>query len=157
MKELKEILSLSCTKGNIPRMKAYISSILIKLTVILTAFFTPIQHFLLVIGFTVMLDAAVAIYAVIKTEGQEAVQSKRLKDTAIKSLMYFLVMCTARSVEMAFDIEFASKIMGSYLIITEMKSIDEKWFKVYGKSLFNVIIQALPDMNKQKNKSNKDA
>lgn len=132
-------------------MKLYLEKNIMKFLIIVSAFLVPIQKFLILVGIAVTLDVLVAVYASVKLFGWESFQSKKLKDTVVKSAIYFLSVCLAHAVDLAFEFDWAAKSMAAFITITEMKSIDEKYVKIYGKSLFKVIFNLMPDMNKQKN------
>ena len=134
-------------------MKTYIVNLLIKLTIVLSAFMLPIQNFLVLVGIAVFLDAFVAIAATIKINGWESVQSKRLKDTVVKSLIYFLALCLSHATDIAFDFDWSAKVVAGFIALTEMKSIDEKYYLLSGKSLFKGVIGLMPNMNKERDDS----
>ncbi len=133
-------------------MKTYIATVLANLTIVIAAFFAPMSSFLLAIGIAVALDAIVAIGAVIKLEGYHKVQSRRMNDTAIKTIVYFGAMCLARSLEIVMEVDWLVRVLGGYLILIQMKSVDEKWEKLFGNSIFKVIINSFPNMKREQDK-----
>jgi len=142
---------------NNTNMKTYILNLIANLLVVCTAFFTPMNTFLLAIGIAVALDAIIAIATVIKTEGHHKVQSRRMNDTAIKTIVYFGAMCLARSLEILYDVDWLVRILGGYLILIQMKSVDEKWEKLFGNSIFKVVINSFPNMKREQDKEDNNA
>lgn len=114
------------------------------------AFVLPIKPYLLVVGLAVALDMFIAVYAKVKIKGWQAFQSKRMKDTVAKSGIYFGAVLLGHGIDLAFEISFILRTISLYILLTELKSIDEKYFELYGKSLFKWLIESLPNMNKQK-------
>lgn len=140
-------------KGNITGMKAYTLKLLTNLIIVLSVFFYPIKQYLILIGIAIVLDVVIAVYATIKLDGFESFQSKRLKDTAVKSLIYFLAISLARQIDIAYGMDLMVRVLAGFLAMTEMKSIDEKYYKIYGKSLFKAIIHLMPNMNKERERN----
>jgi hypothetical protein len=123
------------------------------ITTMCSAFLMPIKSYLFLVGFAVLLDAVIAIYTAVKDGGHTAFKSKRLKDTVAKSAIYFLAIILSRHIDLAFELDFALKVMAGTVLLIEMRSVDEKYFKLYGKSLFKVLIDHLPNVNKEKDKA----
>jgi len=132
-------------------MKTFFSKYLFAFFISVSAFLVPIKPYLLVVGLAIALDVIIAVAVAIKIKGKEGFQSKRLKDTIAKSIIYFTALLLARGIELAFGVEFVMKVVAGIMLATELRSIDEKYYKLYQKSLFGWMIDKLPNMNKQKN------
>lgn len=132
-------------------MKTFVSKYLSAFLVSVSAFLVPIKPYLVVVGLAISLDVIIAVAVAIKIQGKEGFQSKRLKDTIAKSIIYFTALLLARGIELAFGVEFVMKVVAGIMLATELRSIDEKYYKLYQKSLFGWMIDKLPNMNKQKN------
>lgn len=132
-------------------MKTFLSKYFLAFLVSVSAFLVPIKPYLVVVGLAISLDVIIAVAVAIKIQGKEGFQSKRLKDTIAKSIIYFTALLLARGIELAFGVEFVMKVVAGIMLATELRSIDEKYYKLYQKSLFGWMIDKLPNMNKQKN------
>jgi hypothetical protein len=133
-------------------MKTFLSKYLLAFFISVSAFLIPIKPYLVVVGLAIALDVVIAVAVAIKINGKEGFQSKRLKDTISKSAIYFGALVLARGIEIAFTVDFVMKVVAGIMLATELRSIDEKYYKLYKKSLFGWVIDRLPNMNKEKNK-----
>lgn len=136
-------------------MKTFLSKYLFAFLISVSAFLMPIKPYLVVVGLAIALDVIIAVAVAIKIKGKEGFESKRLKDTVAKSIIYFTALLLARGIELAFGVEFVMKVVAGIMLATELRSIDEKYYKLYQKSLFGWMIDKLPNMNKQKNSHEK--
>ena len=116
-----------------------------------SAFLFPIKPYLLVIGLAISLDVIIAVAVAIKIKGIEGFESKRLKDTIAKAIIYFTALLLSRGIELAFGVDFILRVVAGIMLVTELRSIDEKYYILYKKSLFKWMLDKLPNMNKQKN------
>lgn len=133
-------------------MKTIITKYFFAAIVSVSAFLVPIEPYLLVVGLAISLDVIIAVAVSIKIEGKEGFKSNRLKDTVAKSIIYFTALLLSRGIEVAFGVEFIMKVVAGIMLATELRSIDEKYYKLYKKSLFGWVIEKLPNMNKEKNR-----
>ena len=122
----------------------------------ISAFLVPIKPYLFVVGFAVILDAFIAIYTAVRIGGHKAFKSNKLKDTIAKSIIYFLAIVLTRHMDLAFELDFTVKVISGTILLVELRSIDEKYFLLYGKSLFKYLIEKLPNVNKEKEKDNQN-
>lgn len=135
-------------------MKAYTIKLILKASIVISAFLFHIWKYLVVVGIAVSLDVFIAVWTAIKLHGWEAYDSKRMKDTVAKSGIYFGAILLAHGIDIAFEVDFILRTAAFYILLTEVKSIDEKYYVLYKKSLFKWLIESLPNMNKQKDKNN---
>jgi len=135
-------------------MKSFIAKYWIATITSLTAFLVPVKPYLMIVGTAVVLDAFIAVYAATKLGGAEAFQSKKLKDTVAKTVIYMGAIILTRQIDLIYDMDTIMRIIFGVILLTELRSIDEKYFKLYGKSLFKYIFDRLPNMNKEKDKDN---
>ncbi len=113
---------------------------------------TPAAPFMILTGGVVLLDAITGVKASLKRG--EVFSSKRLKDTVTKTLVYQLALLIAYGIDLVFEIGIILKVLGAFIVYTELKSIDENWFTISGNRLFKNVINKIPNMNKEQNKSN---
>ena len=135
-------------------MKTFLSKYVFAFFISVSAFLIPIKPYLLVVGLAIALDVIIAVSVAIKIKGKEGFQSKRLKDTISKSIIYFAALLLAIGIELAFGVEFVMKVIAGIMLATELRSIDEKYYILYKRSLFGWVIDRLPNMNKEKDKHN---
>ncbi len=135
-------------------MKTFLSKYLFAFFISVSAFLVPIKPYLVVVGLAIALDVIIAVAVAIKIKGKEGFQSKRLKDTISKSIIYFAALLLARGIEIAFEVDFVMKVVAGIMLATELRSIDEKYYKLYQRSLFGWVIDRLPNMNKEKDLHN---
>ena len=109
------------------------------------AFFTPVIPFMLLTGAVISLDYFLGIKAA-KKRG-EVICSQRRKDTITKGIAYQSALIIAHGCELLFEIPLLLKIVGGFVIYTEITSIDENYKTIYGKSLFKIILDRFPKMN----------
>lgn len=135
-------------------VKQVVLKFLVAASATLAAFFIPIQKYLYLVGIAITLDMFIAIWAAIKEFGHEGFQSSRLKDSGAKTFIYVGCIILMHQAEKIYEVDFLVKTVTTYFLITELRSIDEKYYRLYGKSIFKWIIDRLPNMNKEKTKSN---
>jgi len=112
---------------------------ILPLVTILWVFFAPIFYWMGIIGFFIFSDLLLRLL-ICKRNGIE-IRSDKLWRTVYK-LSYsltFLMIAYFSSIILETDIPFM-KIIASYLILTELKSIDEKAVEITGSSLFKIVI-----------------
>lgn len=134
-------------------MKATIIKYLYGLVAMAVSFLTPIKPYIMIVGTAVLLDAFIAIYLAIRQNGPSAFESKRLKDTVAKTFIYIGALLLTRQIDLLYNIDTVMRVIFGVILLTELRSIDEKYYRLYGKSLFNWIINRLPNMNKEKDKT----
>lgn len=105
----------------------------------LCAFFAPTGKWILFVGFLVVSDMITGILAAIKT-GKE-IQSRKMSRTIGKFIGYGLAVMISFYVQILFFPELPAMQAITALIATiELKSIDENYQVMYGKSFFKSII-----------------
>lgn len=110
--------------------------------VVVYTFIAPTFYWLGVIGFFICADLALRLLICLKKGDQ--IESRKLWKTVYKfgvAMVFILVAFACQKLFMP-DIAFM-KIIGAYLILVELKSIDEKALEITGYSLFNIIIEKL--------------
>lgn len=122
------------------------------------SFYTPISPYINIVGTAVVLDFGIAVYAAVKKDGWSAFESKRAKDTVAKTFIYMGAIILTRQVDLVNGTDVIMRVIFGVILLTELRSIDEKYYALYKKSLFKWIIESLPNMNKHKEQkdANKD-
>jgi phage-related holin len=105
--------------------------------------FAPIKGIILVIISAVFLDFILAIYNAWKKD--IPITSRKMYQTIPKLLIYILVIIIIYYSNLfIFEIPMdLHKIIGSFILLTEMKSIDENINLILGFSLFNQLTDFL--------------
>jgi len=115
--------------------------------VYLVGFFTPINPFLLSVGFFIVSDM---ILGIIVSKKNNEFSAKKLYKTIPKFITYGICIITTRVVEILYFPEFpATKLISGLILYTEMVSMDEKIKVITGKSFLKLITDKL---NFRKNK-----
>jgi len=134
----------------------YLKELLTLLIAAFTAFVNPILPFFLAAGFFVTLDWYVA-YKVNNILHNESFSSEKSKAVLVKFLIYSCCLIAARFVDYYIlnmrEIALAIKGTMAYLIVSELRSLDEKYYKLKGIYLIKQITDFL---NKLLNKFKKD-
>jgi len=114
------------------------------------AFITPIGHWIAIVGFFVISDTITAIIAAAKSKKE--IQSRKLFRTISKFIVYGIAVIIAELVRVYFFNDLpTTKLMTSFIAVIELKSMDENFKIITGKSFFKPFIEL---MNKKDN--NKD-
>lgn len=118
------------------------SKYLFPFIVLVWTFISPTFYWILSIGFFIAMDLLLRILLCLRSG--ETVESSKMWKTSYKFFMASIFIIVAHVSQQLFvpDIPFM-KIVGSYLIIHELKSIDEKAQEATGVSLFNLVISKL--------------
>lgn len=105
-------------------------------------FITPAVYWMTAIGFFIMADLGLRLLICLRKN--EPIVSSKLWKTIYKMgvSMIFILVAFACEYMFAPDIPF-TKIVGSFMILVEIKSIDEKAYEITGYSLFSLIIDKL--------------
>lgn len=108
-------------------------SLAIKIGLSIITILAPLQASILAIGFLIVADLIMGLIAAHKTG--EKITSRRLKDTAVKMLVYNLLLVSG-FVAQTYLIEFIpfTKIVLSFLAIVEIYSLGESFQKITGLS-----------------------
>lgn len=138
-----------------PKMEhkiAFIEKYLIPALVVTGTFFLPMLWWFGAIGFFIAADLAAKLFVCLKIK--EKIESSKLWRTPQKfgaGCLFIMVgfFCEKYIVS---DIPMM-KIIGSSMIIAELKSLDEKVYTLYGFSIFNLIIDKL-SLGKKVTKNN---
>ena len=103
---------------------------------------TPLYHVMLWLGILILFDLITGIIKAYK--GGEKITSARMKDTAIKVLLYFILVLSAHLIDTQFlTFDFlpakAAQIAAGFLAVIEVKSIFENARGILGVSIFQYI------------------
>lgn len=110
---------------------------------ILFTYFAPTFFWIAAIGFFIFADFALRTLLILRTNPSEFVSSKAWK-TVYKFGMGLIFIVVAYVTQRLFapDVPIM-KILGSFLILVELKSIDEKAKESTGYSLFTLVVEKL--------------
>lgn len=142
-----------------PKIKAS----LINLLTLFVAFLGPkTMNFLYAIGIAVVLDNVLAIYHVVFYEDRRKFLSERFfSGFILKTLVYLLILTLCVFLGKITHIDIIYIVSGG-ILFNELKSIDEKFTKLFKFSLFSKIFDSiekalnLNNPSKNINKGNKD-
>lgn len=117
----------------------------------LTAFISPIGHWLAIVGFLVVADMITALIATRKSH--KKIESRKLFRTIMKFVVYGIAVITGYIFEKYFfpDLPVA-KLMTAFIATIEIKSMDENYKVITGRSFFKFILDALSKFRKDTNK-----
>lgn len=114
----------------------------------LISFFAPTGQWILFIGFLVMMDMFSALIAAHKT-GKE-IESRKMMRTILKFIAYGMaVMCAHYISALFFPTMPILQAISALIATIELKSIDENYKVIFGKSFFNTLISALDKQRTQ--------
>jgi len=121
--------------------------LLTKIALAILAILAPIQASILAVGFLIMADLVTGIAAAYKKG--ESIKSQRLKNTAVKMLVYNLLLMSSFIAETYLTpwIPFTN-ITLSFLAIVEVKSLGENFHNITG---INFIIYLKSYLNNKLN------
>ncbi len=121
--------------------------LLTKIALAILAILAPIQASILAVGFLIMADLITGIAAAYKRG--ESIKSQRLKNTAVKMLVYNLLLMSSFIAETYLTpwIPFTN-ITLSFLAIVEVKSLGENFHNITG---INFIIYLKSYLNNKLN------
>jgi len=121
--------------------------LLTKISLAILAILAPIQASILAVGFLIMADLITGIAAAYKKG--ESIKSERLKNTAVKMLVYNLLLMSSFIAETYLTpwIPFTN-ITLSFLAIVEVKSLGENFHNITG---INFIIYLKSYLNNKLN------
>ncbi len=121
--------------------------LLTKIALAILAILAPIQASILAVGFLIMADLITGIAAAYKKG--ESIKSERLKNTAVKMLVYNLLLMSSFIAETYLTpwIPFTN-ITLSFLAIVEVKSLGENFHNITG---INFIIYLKSYLNNKLN------
>jgi len=111
-------------------------------------FLLPVFYWFMAIGFFIGADLALRL--IICKRKNVPIISEKMWRTVWKFAGGCVFILVAYACQLLFvqDIPMM-KIAGGYLILVELKSIDEKAFEITGYSLFNIVINKLSPNKKQ--------
>lgn len=111
------------------------------------AFFAPTYSFILLIGFFCICDMFTGILAHAKEQEMgffRAVQSLRLRQTVRKFMAYGVAILVTHVICVKFIPDFPGlKLIGGFICLVEVKSIDENIKRVTGFGILGIIIKRL--------------
>jgi len=121
--------------------------LLTKIAIAVLAILAPIQASILAVGFLIMADLITGLAAAYKKG--ESIKSERLKNTAVKMLVYNLLLMSSFIAETYLTpwIPFTN-ITLSFLAIVELKSLGENFHNITG---INFIIYLKSYLNNKLN------
>lgn len=115
----------------------------------IVSFFAPTGQWIMFIGFLVMMDMISALFAAYKT-GKE-IESRKMMRTVMKFMAYGMaVLCAHYISHLFFPNMPIVQAMSALIATIELKSIDENYKLIFGKSFFNSLISTL---DKQRTKA----
>ena len=135
------VIKVQSMDNKITIMEKYIIPALI----VIGTFLLPVLYWFLAIGFFIGADLALRL--VLCKRNKVLIVSDKMWRTVYKFMggCVFILVAYACQILFVPDIPMM-KIAGGYLILVELKSIDEKAFEMTGYSLFNIVINKLtPD------------
>lgn len=123
----------------------------------LAAFFAEIEPILWSIGFLIMTDTGLAIWAVWKNKGRKAITSRKAGRIITKLILYPLAIIVAKVAEqyLAPDIPWV-KVTSGIVATVEVKSIFEKMNLLLGFDLWDRIKKAIWKDKIEDNAGNED-
>lgn len=108
-------------------------------------YFSPTGYVLMVVGFFVMCDTLTGVLAA-KREGQ-SITSKKLGTTISKFIAYMVGVLCGHVFQQVFFPEFpALKLIGGFIAMIELKSIDENIKRITGYSLLKTATERLESL-----------
>lgn len=111
--------------------------------VLMITYFSPTVYWITAIGFFITADFILRALLILRTNPENFVSSKAWKTVYKFGVgMIFIVVAHVAQRIFAPDMPFM-KIIGSFLILCELKSIDEKAKEATGYSLFSLIVDKL--------------
>jgi len=114
-------------------------------------YFSPTVVPILTVGFFIVMDALLAILVCIRTG--EAIRSRKLYRTAAKFAASGIIILVAHVMcKQYFNTVPGVEIATGYLVLVEIKSIDEKAEKIYGVSMFKWVLDRLKIRNEKLDK-----
>lgn len=122
--------------------------------VAVVAVFAPIRGILIASLVLVAGDLVTGIWAAIKKK--QPITSSGLRKTAAKALVYELAVILGYVAEKYLLPELpVTKLLGALIAATELKSIDENFKRILGRSIFGDIIARLAPASKVESDSGK--
>lgn len=123
-----------------PKIKASITNLL----TLFIAFLGPkAVNFLYAIGIAVVIDNILAIYHVVYYEDKKKFLSERFfSGFIIKTLVYLLILTLCVYLGRITNVDIIYIVSGG-ILFNEIKSIDEKFNKLFGFSLFTKILDII--------------
>lgn len=123
--------------------ESFFMKYILPLFTLLFTYFSPTVYWICAIGFFIAMDFCLRTLLILKTNPDDFVSSKAWK-TVYKFGVGLIFIVTGYVAQRIFvpDIPIM-KILGSFLILVELKSIDEKAMEATGYSLFSLLIDKL--------------
>ena len=123
--------------------EGFFSKYILPFVVLVITYFTPTVYWITAIGFFILADFSLRALLILRSNPEDFVSSKAWK-TVYKFGMgaIFIVVGYVAQRLFAPDIPIM-KILGSFLILVELKSIDEKAKEATGYSLFSLLVDKL--------------
>ncbi len=104
-------------------------------------YIVPVVKLMAGVGILVIIDMVTGVLAA--RHRQEEISSKKLRHTVSKGTSYMLAIVASFVVQRLFLSEIETvKIVSGLIAFIELKSIDENFAKITGKSVFKSIIRA---------------
>ncbi len=123
-------------------------------------FFSPVIPMVLLSILMVLIDTGFGIWRTVKLRGWSKVLSKKLSEIFTKMVLYGAAIIVVYLIEMYIagdmiahfiSVElFMTKIVAGAVVITEIKSIDEKYNQVYKKSFLKGLRLMVTRIKKEK-------
>jgi hypothetical protein len=130
------------------KIVSWLDEMAIFLATALAAFISPIGHWLAIVGFLVVADMVTALIA--NNKAKKPIESRKLFRTIMKFVVYGIAVITGYIFELYFfpDLPVA-KLMTAFIASIEIKSMDENYKAITGRSFFKFIIEALTKFRKE--------
>jgi len=123
-----------------------VDTIIFKVLTITIVFLSPLGGVLVVISFMVFLDFLSKMLGFLYCGGIKNLKAEfkinRVTDTIIKVIGYTIILFAVRAITFYLDLALPmTKIIGSAIAISEIRSIDKNTYAVTGVSVWKILIE----------------
>lgn len=108
-----------------------------------TTFFAPALYWVSLIGFFILVDFGLRSLIVIRDNPSNWVSSKAWRTVFKLGISLIFIISAFVSEKYIVPDVPVMKVIGSFLILVELKSIDEKAKEIFGFSLFSIVIDKI--------------
>jgi phage-related holin len=107
------------------------------------AFVAPIHGIVFAVGTLVILDFITGISKAIKADGVKAINSRRMRETVGKGLLYMIAVLAAFLLDYVTGLGMAARAVAGVIAVVETKSILENVESMTGVSVLQVLVDKL--------------
>ena len=119
--------------------------------VFLYVFFTPTFYWIAAVGFFIASDLIIRL--LVCKRNNTPIESEKMWRTVYKFGFGLMFILTAHVFQRIFNSDIPiMKIIASYLILVELRSIDEKAQEITGNSMFKIVIEKFSLKQEKSNK-----